>query len=85
MPSTNEDIDSKYINASTAARRYGLPIGTIHALVSQGRIPHVRLGPRFVRFEVAELDAWFEQHRVHAGTRPPRVNQARAPGRRGRK
>lgn len=80
MPSTNIDITPKYVDARTAARRYGLPVGTIHALVSQGRIPHVRLGPRFVRFDLAELDAWYAKHRVEARPRPPRMSQTRRSG-----
>jgi len=36
----------------------------LHAMVSQRRIPHVRLGPRLVRFVEAELLAWIESRRV---------------------
>jgi excisionase family DNA binding protein len=50
-----------YSDAATLLR---LPVGTLHAMVSQRRIPHVRLGPRLVRFVEAELLAWIESRRV---------------------
>jgi excisionase family DNA binding protein len=28
-----------------------------------GRIPHVRLGPKYVRFEAVELEAWWQARR----------------------
>jgi excisionase family DNA binding protein len=47
-----------------AAHALGLPIGTLYALVSQHRIPHVRFGERLVRFDRSELTAWIDKHRV---------------------
>ena len=38
--------------------------GTLYALVSQKRIPHLRLGRRLVRFERGELEAWLRQRAV---------------------
>jgi excisionase family DNA binding protein len=46
------------------ARLLGLPVGTVYALVHQRRIPHVRLGPRLVRFDREELDQWLSTHRI---------------------
>jgi excisionase family DNA binding protein len=39
-------------------------VGTLYALVSQRRIPHVRLGRRLVRFDRAEIEAWLQQRAV---------------------
>lgn len=47
-----------------AALLLSLPVGTVYAMVSQKRIPHVRLGPRLVRFVEAELLAWIESRCV---------------------
>jgi excisionase family DNA binding protein len=47
-----------------ASHALGLPIGTLYALVSQHRIPHVRFGERLVRFDRSELMAWIDKHRV---------------------
>lgn len=35
---------------------------TLYCLVSEGRIPYVRFGPRLVRFVRAELEAWVAEH-----------------------
>jgi excisionase family DNA binding protein len=47
-----------------AARVLGLALGTLYAMVHQRRIPHVRLGPRLVRFRRNELDAWLADRSV---------------------
>ncbi|MBI2376599.1 MAG: helix-turn-helix domain-containing protein [Deltaproteobacteria bacterium] len=43
----------------------GIPIGTLKSWVHHGRIPHVRLGPRCVRFRAEDIEAW-----LAAGYRP---------------
>lgn len=48
------------------ARLLGLPLGTVYSLVSQRRIPHVRLGPRLVRFDRDELERWLAARRIPA-------------------
>jgi len=45
----------------------GMPMGTLYGLVSSGRIPHVRLGPRHVIFEAQAVLKWIEKHRVLLG------------------
>jgi excisionase family DNA binding protein len=50
-----------YAQAST---HLNLKLGTLYALVSQGRVPHVRLGRRLVRFSRSDLDVWLQQHAV---------------------
>jgi excisionase family DNA binding protein len=42
----------------------GVPLGTLYALVAESRIPHVRLGPRLVRFRRSEIEAWLAAHNV---------------------
>ena len=49
-----------------AAAMLGVPVGTVYAWVSRRRIPHVRLGPRLVRFRRGELERWIEVRRVPA-------------------
>ena len=44
----------------------GVPVGTVYAWVSRHRIPHVRLGPRLVRFRRSEIEQWIEVRRVPA-------------------
>jgi excisionase family DNA binding protein len=48
------------------ARRLGVPVGTVHYWVCRNAIPHVRLGPRSVRFRPAELELWLDERAVSA-------------------
>ena len=52
-----------------AAEYLGLRVGTLYAMVAQGRVPHVRLGPRLVRFPREELDAWLRERLVTPSSR----------------
>jgi len=45
-----------------AAEYLGLKKGTLYSMVHRGRIPHLRLGRRLVRFRKEELDAWLDEH-----------------------
>ena len=47
-----------------AAEMLGVPVGTVYAWVHHRRIPHVRLGPRLVRFSRAALRYWLDRHAV---------------------
>lgn len=42
----------------------GLPTGTLYSLVSRGQIPHIRLGPRLVRFDEDEILKWLKKHEI---------------------
>lgn len=52
------------LNYADAARMIGVPVGTLYSWVGRRQIPHVRLGPRLVRFRRAEIDAWLAQKHV---------------------
>lgn len=54
----------KLLSYQQVAELAGVPVGTVYAWVSRKRIPHIRLGPRLVRFDPAELTAWIDEHRV---------------------
>ena len=47
-----------------AAAFIGVPIGTVRAWVARRQIPHLRLGPRLVRFDLADLRRWLDERRV---------------------
>jgi len=47
-----------------ASNHLNLKLGTLYALVAQGRVPHVRLGRRLVRFSRSDLDEWLKKHAV---------------------
>lgn len=54
---------SRYLNYTQAAAYLAMPVGTLRSLVSHRKIPHARMGPRLVRFELADLDAWIAAHK----------------------
>jgi excisionase family DNA binding protein len=56
------------------ANRLGLCLSTLYAMVSRGQIPHIRLGPRLVRFDTDEVHAWISARRVEV--RPPAPRDA---------
>jgi excisionase family DNA binding protein len=39
----------------------GLAVGTVYHLVSQKRIPFVRLSSRCLRFRPSQIEAWIQQ------------------------
>ena len=47
-----------------ASEHTGLPEGTLRAKVCRKQIPHYRVGPRCVLFDLAELDEWMDSMRV---------------------
>ncbi len=49
-----------------AATFLGVPVGTLYAWVHTRTIPHVRLGPRLVRFSRANLLAWVDARAITA-------------------
>lgn len=55
---------SRFLTYAQAAAYLALPIGTLRAMVSHKRIPHVRLGPRTVTFELVDLDSWIADRKV---------------------
>ena len=57
------------------ARRCGVALGTVYWWTATGQVPHVRLGPRCVRFRPEEIDLWLESKRV-----APRVSAPNAAG-----
>ena len=59
-------MDDELLTYAQAASLVNLKLGTLYALVSQKRVPHLRLGRRLVRFSRSELTAWLRQHAVRS-------------------
>jgi excisionase family DNA binding protein len=53
-----------YVGYDEASRILNVKRQTLYAWVSRKRIPHIRLGPRCIRFSRAELNRWIEASRV---------------------
>ncbi len=47
-----------------AAQYTGVPEGTLRSMVCTKTIPHIRIGPRMVLFDTAQLDAWLAERTV---------------------
>ncbi len=61
-------MSESLLGYAAAAELLQLPVGTVYALVSQKRIPHIRLGRRLVRFSEATLREWLAERSVTACT-----------------
>lgn len=48
----------RLLSYSELAARIGINTSTLYTLVRQGRIPHVRLGRRLVRFSPQAVEQW---------------------------
>lgn len=57
-------MEAKFLTYEQAATYLSLPIGTLRSMVCRAVIPHHRLGPRTVRFDRADLDAWLAARKV---------------------
>ena len=51
------------LDARQAAELLNVPESWVRAEARADRIPHLRLGPKYVRFEAAELVAWWQTRR----------------------
>lgn len=53
----------RLLSVREAAHYMGLSPHTLYTMVSQRRIPYVKVG-RLTKFDVVLLDAWLKQHTV---------------------
>jgi excisionase family DNA binding protein len=53
----------RLIDIRGAADYTGLSVHTVYTMVSQRRIPYVKVG-RLVKFDPSMLDGWIKQHTV---------------------
>lgn len=57
---------SRRITYADAAEFIGVPVGTLRSMVARKQVPHIRLGPQTVRFDLDELEQWLRAHAVPA-------------------
>ena len=58
------DEQKEIMTYAEAAKYLGLPLGTMYSMVARKEIPHVRLGPRLVRFPRTALSEWIRRRTV---------------------
>lgn len=56
--------EDEYLDYEQASRILNVRRETLYSWVCRRRIPHIRLGPRCIRFSRAELNRWIEASRV---------------------
>jgi excisionase family DNA binding protein len=56
-------LSRRLLNVQEAAAYTGLSVHTLYTMVSQRRIPYVKVG-RLTKFDVGLLDAWIKQNTV---------------------
>lgn len=58
------------IDIEGAALRLGVSVRYIRRLVSEQRLPYIKVG-KFVRFDVCDLESWIDDRRVEPRYRRP--------------
>lgn len=59
-------IDGDKVGYSGAAQLLAIPIGTLRSMVCRHQVPHIRLSPRIVIFDVQALRAWLAARAIPA-------------------
>jgi excisionase family DNA binding protein len=49
------------LNVSEVSKLTGLSVGTLYHLISQRRIPFVRISSRCVRFRMKDIEKWLDE------------------------
>ena len=55
---------TEMLTYAQAAQFMNVPVGTLYDWVHRKTVPHVRLGPRLVRFPLGALKAWLRTRSV---------------------
>ena len=58
-----DPIPRRLLDIDEVADYTGLSIHTLYTMVSQGRIPYVKLGSR-TKFDRSKIDQWIDAHSV---------------------
>jgi excisionase family DNA binding protein len=64
--SWSDNSNQRFLDVKEAAEYLGLAISTLYTMVSQRRIPFVKMGRR-TKFDRLELDKWIAGHSVKVG------------------
>ncbi len=59
----SEPIKRRLLNIQEVAEYTGLSVHTLYTMVSQRRIPYVKVG-RLTKFDLNTIDAWIEKNSV---------------------
>jgi excisionase family DNA binding protein len=65
--------EDRLLTIKEVAELTGLQVGSLYHLVSQKRIPVVRISSRCIRFRLSSLESWFAELTEEAETRKERI------------
>lgn len=65
-PAGRDDTEEQLLTYPQMSAVLGVPKNTLFFWVATHAIPHVRLGPRTVRFRAREIREWLSQRSVSA-------------------
>ena len=63
---SSKEWPPRLITYKQLEKRFGIKVATAVSLVRDGRIPYVRFGRRFIRFDVEQIEQWIARHQVSA-------------------
>lgn len=63
MQTLGRSIERRLLTVQEVASLTGLSVHTLYTMVSQRRIPYVKVG-RLTKFDLRLLDDWLKQHTV---------------------
>ena len=66
--------NKRFLDVKEVSNEYGLAVSTLYTMVSQRRVPFVKMGRR-TKFDRKELDSWIAQHSV----KPTRTKEGLTP------
>lgn len=64
---TEVNSEDSMLTYRQVAAFLGVPLGTLYSWVHANRIPHVRFGPRLVRFSRGQVLSWVAKRSVTEG------------------
>ena len=63
-PGDDRCHEGRLIDIGEVSRRLGVSKNTLYDWCAFGRIPYIKLGGKFVRFDPAEIGRWLESKKV---------------------
>jgi len=64
----SEEVTDEMLDYGQMAKEFNIKKGTLHCWVHQRKIPHIRLGPRLVRFRRVHIEEWLKEREVASTT-----------------
>jgi excisionase family DNA binding protein len=59
-----DQAEDEILDYSAAEKVTGISKSTLYQLVHQKRIPHLKIGSRFIRFHKSKIVEWLKSHEV---------------------